>query len=61
MRFKAHYIERKPIAGTVRGDYWRYDIFADSVNEATDIAKGMIRPGYMMGIVMQDNDYTPQL
>lgn len=55
MRFKANYKPTNPYreASITMKPYWR-TIDADSVNEATDLAKRMTRKGYMLGAVIQD-------
>ena len=49
MRFKCHYISTTDTSN----QYWR-TVDADSVNEATTLAKRYRRKGYMLGAVIQD-------
>ncbi len=59
MRFKAHYISQlAPLhKGEKRLDYWRI-VDADSLNEATTLAKRYTRKRYMLGAVIEDKDYN---
>jgi hypothetical protein len=52
MTFKAHYIPQGAAQRALAQDYWR-TVYADSVNEATMLAKRYTRKGYMLGLVIQ--------